>query len=197
MRLLWLAAPGRRSPTGVYPESQPALLTDQTWRLLRHLFNVIISDLMSTMSPTPPLEPSYPLADLCVLADLPPRTVRYYIQLGLVDRPQGETRAARYGPQHLEQLLQIKKWTAAGVSLERIRALLHGEEPPVPPRHQTIGVVTVCSHLAVAAGVELVIDPAQAGLSPEQVRAFTQGVMTAFAAVTGADTATLDEKQQP
>ena len=52
--------------------------------------------------------PSYPLADLCVLVDLPPRTVRYYVQMGLVDRPQGETRAARYGAAHLEQLLLIK-----------------------------------------------------------------------------------------
>ncbi len=129
-------------------------------------------------------EPGYPLAELCVLADLPPRTVRYYIQIGLVDRPQGETRAARYGPRHLEQLLTIKKWTAAGVSLERIRALLQGEPPPVPPRHRAIGTVSVCSHLAVAEGVELVIDPGRAGLTPEQVRSFTRGVMAAFAALT-------------
>ncbi len=52
--------------------------------------------------------PSYPLAELAVLADLPPRTVRYYVQIGLVDRPEGETRAARYGARHLEQLLQIR-----------------------------------------------------------------------------------------
>jgi DNA-binding transcriptional MerR regulator len=136
------------------------------------------------MTDTPVAEPNYPLSELCVLADLPVRTVRYYIQIGLVDRPQGETRAARYGPRHLEQLLQIKQWTAAGVSLERIRALLQGEPPPVPPRHQALGVVTVCSHVGVAAGVEVVIDPGRAGLTPEQVRAFVQGVMAAFAAVT-------------
>ena len=65
---------------------------------------------------------------------LPPRTVRYYVQIGLVDRPQGETRAARYGSTRLEQSLLIKKWTAAGVSLERIRELLHSGQPPVPPR---------------------------------------------------------------
>ena len=67
------------------------------------------------------------LSELCVLADLPVRTLRYYVQNGLVDRPQGETRAARYGAKHLEQVLLIKKWTSAGVSLERIKALLHGE----------------------------------------------------------------------
>ncbi len=61
-----------------------------------------------TVTPDNP-PPGYPLAELCVLADLPPRTVRYYVQIGLVNRPQGETRAARYGSTHLEQLLLIKK----------------------------------------------------------------------------------------
>ena len=67
------------------------------------------------------------LDELAALVDLPKRTVRYYIQLGLVDRPDGETRAARYGTRHVEQLLQVRKWSDAGVSLERIRELLSGE----------------------------------------------------------------------
>jgi DNA-binding transcriptional MerR regulator len=128
--------------------------------------------------------PSYLLADLCVLADLTPRNVRYYVQIGLVDRPEGETRAARYGPRHLEQLLLIKKWTAGGVSLERIRELLQGQQAPVPPRPVLAGSVEVCSHLKVADGVEVVIEPGRAGLSPEQVRALVKGVMAAFAEVT-------------
>ena len=137
-----------------------------------------------TVTPDNP-PPGYPLAELCVLADLPPRTVRYYVQIGLVDRPQGETRAARYGSKHLEQLLLIKKWTAAGVSLERIRELLHGAPPPVPPRERAIGSVSVCSHLSVADGIEVVIDPQRAGLSPEAVRQFIKGVMTAFKVAQG------------
>ena len=131
--------------------------------------------------------PSYPLADLCVLADLPPRTVRYYVQIGLVDRPEGETRAARYGATQREQLLLIKKWTAAGLSLDRIRELLRGEQAPVPPRARAIGSVEVRSHLMVADGVDVVIEPGRAGLSPEQVRQFIKGVMAVFAQVSGAD----------
>lgn len=140
--------------------------------------------------------PSYPLADLCVLADLPIRTVRYYIQIGLVDRPEGETRAARYGPRHLEQLLQIRKWTEAGVSLERVRELLHGETAPVPPRPRTPGSVEVCSHLLVADGVELVIEPGRAGLSPEQVRRLVAGVMQVYGDVTGTDEARNKENKK-
>jgi DNA-binding transcriptional MerR regulator len=122
----------------------------------------------------------YPLADLCVLADMPVRTVRYYVQIGLVDKPVGETRAARYGPQHLEQLILVKKWTAAGVSLERIRELLHGEAAPVPARPRAAGSIEVCSHLTVADGIEIVIEPGRAGLSPEQVRQFVLSVMQAY-----------------
>lgn len=143
-----------------------------------------------------PTEPSYPLADLCVLADLPIRTVRYYVQVGLVDRPEGETRAARYGAKQLEQLLLIKKWTTAGVSLDRIRELLQGEQAPVPPRQKAVGSVEVCSHLMVADGVEVVIEPGRAGLSPEQVRHFIQGVMAVFTQVTGEQAAVAPKSQE-
>lgn len=121
-------------------------------------------------------EAPHTLDALCVLADLPRRTVRYYIQLGLVDRPEGETRAARYGARHLEQLLTIKKWTAAGLSLDRIRALLAGEAPAVPPLGPRPGEVTVRSHLLVDTGIELVVDPGLANLTPAQLRALFQGL---------------------
>ena len=41
-----------------------------------------------------------------------------------MDRPEGETRAARYGQRHLEQLLRIRQLSDAGVSLDRIREVL-------------------------------------------------------------------------
>lgn len=126
------------------------------------------------------MNPSYPLTELCALVDLPVRTVRYYIQQGLVDRPQGETRAARYSQQHVEQLLAIKKWSAAGLSLDRIRELLAGTEPNVPQRSRRPGSVEVVSHLYVADGLEILIEPGRAGLTPEQVRLFARGVMALY-----------------
>jgi DNA-binding transcriptional MerR regulator len=132
-------------------------------------------------------DPTYSLDDLCTLTDITKRTVRYYVQVGLVDRPEGETRAARYGPKHLEQLLLIKKWTAAGVSLDRIRDLLQGEDPPVPSRPRAAGSVEVCSHLTVTDGIEVVIEPGRAGLSPEQVRSFVKGVMAAYCRAVSGD----------
>jgi DNA-binding transcriptional MerR regulator len=130
----------------------------------------------------------FSLDELAALASLPRRTVRYYIQQGLVDRPAGGgTRAAYYTPRHLEQLLTIAKWSEAGLSLERIRELLRGEAPPVPapPR----GTVEVRSHLLIADGVELVIEPGRAGLTPEQVRRLFREVLQRFESITNEDAA--------
>jgi len=121
---------------------------------------------------------SYTLDQLCALTDMTKRTVRYYMQLGLVDRPVGETRAAHYTARHLEQLLQIRKLAEAGVSLERIREVLAGGESPVPDRVRQPGAISVLSHVFIAPGVELQIDPQAAGLSPEQLRAFVRTVLT-------------------
>jgi len=131
-----------------------------------------------------PAARTFTLDELCALVELPRRTVRYYIQVGLVDRPEGETRAARYGPRHVEQLLAIRKWIDAGVSLERIRELLSGAPPPVAPRARGPGTVEVWSHLVVADGIEIGLEPTRAQLTPEQARAFFNGVRALHAELT-------------
>ncbi len=126
--------------------------------------------------------PSYSIDELASLSELPRRTVRYYIQQGLVDRPIGEKRAAYYTASHLEQLLTIRKWQHAGLSLDRIREILAGPDatmlPPARPRGA--GTVEVWSHLVVTDGLEVTLEPGRAGLSPEQVRAFFRGVAALY-----------------
>jgi DNA-binding transcriptional MerR regulator len=121
----------------------------------------------------------FTLDELAALAELPRRTVRYYVQIGLLDRPAGAGRGAHYGPRHLEQLLTIRRWQQAGLSLERIRELIapEGEDAAVPPRPRQRGSVEVWSHVVIDDGVELTLDPRRAGLTPEQVRALAKGVM--------------------
>ena len=120
----------------------------------------------------------YSIEELATLVELPRRTLRYYIQQGLVDRPFGEKRAAYYTASHLDQLLTIRKWQHAGLSLDRIREILAGPDagtlPPARPRGA--GTVEVWSHLVVTDGLEVTIEPSRASLSPEQVRAFIRGV---------------------
>ena len=112
--------------------------------------------------------------ELCALVDLPRRTVRYYIQEGLVDRPAGAKRGAYYTRRHVEQLMTVRTWQRAGLSLERIRELVSGgreaSSPVPPPRARRPGDVTLRTHVTLAPGVELVIDPQEAGLGAETVR---------------------------
>ena len=124
--------------------------------------------------------PTYGFEELCALAELPARKIRYYIQMGLVDRPDGLNRGAKYTSTHIEQLLSIKKWQSAGLSLERIRELLHGDPNDLPPKRQAAGAIEVWSRLLVAPGIELNVEAGASGLSPEELRAFFRKVMSAY-----------------
>jgi DNA-binding transcriptional MerR regulator len=122
----------------------------------------------------------YSIDELSTLAGVTPRTVRYYIAQELLDRPEGEKRGAHYLRRHLEQLLLIRRWTDAGLSLDRVRELIAGapEDPPrraVPP-----GSVEVWSRVTVADGLEVQLEPGRAGLTPEQVRAFMRGATALY-----------------
>lgn len=127
---------------------------------------------------------NFTLDDIAVLAELPRRTVRYYIQSGLINRPQGIGKGAYYTQRHVEQLLLVRKWQLAGLSLERIGELLKQQATgPLPPTPRRAGTVEVWSHLVVADGVELTLEPSRAGLTPEQVRAFFRAVTQAYAQI--------------
>ena len=73
-------------------------------------------------------------------------------------------------------MLEIRRWTRAGLSLDRIRELLSGAPQQIPARPRGPGTVEVWSHLVVDDGVELMLEPGRARLTPEQVRELLQGV---------------------
>jgi len=125
--------------------------------------------------------------EICTIVGMSKRTVRYYIQKGLVDRPEGTGKGAFYNQVHLEQLLTIQKWKIAGLSLDRIRKILLGEKesiasnnPLPPPLPKKQGTVEVWSHMHIGDGIEIHIEPKRAGLTPEQVRALFRGAMNLY-----------------
>ncbi len=129
----------------------------------------------------------FTLEEICVLVEMNKRKVRFYIQKGLVDRPKGTGKGAYYTHMHLEQLLAVRKWKDAGLTLERIQEILNSEKdiyrsqkPIPPPRFKKQGSVEVWSHLYISDGVELHIEPKRAGLSPDLVRAFFRNVMNVY-----------------
>lgn len=122
----------------------------------------------------------YTFEELCAITGVSSRTLRYYIQIGLVDKPIGQTRGAHYLSLHIEKILRIKQLTEAGISLERIREVLAGEPMPLPERTKKPGEISVCTHLWVGEGIELQVSAESAGLSPEKLRQFLKGVMQAY-----------------
>jgi len=113
----------------------------------------------------------YTLSEVCEMTNVSRRNVRFYIQEGLVDRPNGAGRGAWYGRDHLIQLMVIGHWQAEGLSLQRIRELLQAKDSKsMPPPRGNTGGIEVWSHIHVKDGVELRIQPGKAGLSPEQLR---------------------------
>jgi len=123
---------------------------------------------------------TFSLDELCSLTDLSKRTVRYYIQMGLLSGPIGETRAAHYLGEHLSTLLRIKALSESGISLERIKEVLTEGEEPLPARRRKPGSVDVRSHVLIAEGVELQISPEDAVLSPEQTRSLIRAILKAY-----------------
>ena len=123
------------------------------------------------------------LHELADLVGLPIRTVRYYIQIGLVDRPKGGGRGAHYTRRHLEQLIEIRKWQQAGLSLKRIRELLKVDETETlvpPPRPREKGSIEIRSHVMIDEGIELTINPARSNLTPKKVRQLVDSIIEAY-----------------
>lgn len=114
--------------------------------------------------------------------ETPVRTIRFYIQKGLLPGPEGEKRGAYYTEAHLAELLRIRQWQETGLSLDAIAGLLQAKrEPPVAPARP--GAVEVRSHLIIADGLELVVAPERAGLTQAQLRELFRVVQQAHAAL--------------
>ena len=123
-------------------------------------------------------QPTFGIDELCSLTGVVRRTVRFYTQKGLLDPPEGERHGAYYTRRHLEQLLLIRKWQAAGVSLERIGRLLRGEVAGLPSAPEP-GTVEVWSRVMLRPGLEVHLEPGRLGLTPEQARELIQRLLAA------------------
>lgn len=120
-----------------------------------------MSDLMETKK-------KFSLEELSELTGISRRTIRFYIQRGLMNGSEGEKRGAYYTTGHLEDLLRIKRMTEKHIPLNDIRKADAEEERPVPH----VGSFTVCSHICLGAGLTLVVDHKSSELSGEKFKEF-------------------------
>ena len=99
----------------------------------------------------------YSIDELADLGGVSRRTVRYYVQEGLIPQPLGVGRGRHYDQLHLDRLLEVKAWQEAGLSLDEIRA----RRLPAPgagsaaPRPSRPLPRTTWRRLELAPGVEL------------------------------------------
>ncbi len=123
-------------------------------------------------------ETRYTLFELEDATGVPARTIRYYIQRELVDRPEGEKRGSFYTQAHVAQLLRIRGWTEQGLSLERIARLLAAKDaPPTLPSER--GTLSVRTHVHLGPGLELVISPDEIGLDQAALRRLIRNIVDA------------------
>ncbi len=120
------------------------------------------------------------LQQLSERAGVPGRSIRFYIQKGLLAGPEGEKRGAYYTEAHLADLLRIRRWQETGLSLDAIAGLLMARcEPPVASLRA--GAMEVRTHLILADGLELMVAPERARLTQAQLRVLFRQVKDAYA----------------
>jgi DNA-binding transcriptional MerR regulator len=121
------------------------------------------------------------LDELSAAVGVSKRTIRYYMGLGLVARPYGETKGSYYSDDHLQQLAQVKTLSESGISLERIAQLLRQAQDSTQQLPSSMpGQLSVKSHIYLAPGIELVIDGSQAQLTTPEIRALASAAIAAI-----------------
>ncbi|MFN8671582.1 MAG: MerR family transcriptional regulator [Candidatus Sericytochromatia bacterium] len=97
----------------------------------------------------------YNIELLAKLSEISKRTIRYYIEKGLLEPPLGTCRASYYTEEHLHRLEDIKRWANQGVPLTQIKSILDGNSPTIEVNIEHV----ICTHtwerLNVWDGVEL------------------------------------------
>ncbi len=121
------------------------------------------------------------MAELAERADVPRRTIRYYISRGLVSGPLRSGRDAVYGKEHLERLEKIKQLQSEGLTLREIVHVLAGKEA-----HRAMPTPTPWWHYPVADDVVISV---RADTSPWRSRQIRQALarMASELTATGKD----------
>jgi DNA-binding transcriptional MerR regulator len=135
-------------------------------------------------SPVQQQDARYGIAELAQLGGVSRRTVRYYVQEGLLPAPFGVGRGQHYGTAHLERLLEVKRLQQIGRALDEIRRELRGEPVRAAERRQAASVRhSVWRRLMLMPGVELHVAAAvplpPAGQLDELTRALRRAFVSA------------------
>lgn len=103
----------------------------------------------------------YRIEDLCARTGFTRRTIRYFVQAGLLEPPAGRGRGGFYGEGHLRRLLEIRGLQERGLKLKTIQRQLQAagtaERPPSLPAFGPGGGREAWARYPVSSGVELLV----------------------------------------
>lgn len=115
----------------------------------------------------------YAIGELATLGGVSRRTVRYYVQEGLIRPPLGLGRGNHYTPEHLDQLLRVKAMQESGRTLDDIRREL-GQKPKGGTKEEPVreesAPRSLWRRISVAPGVELHVASTVRLPSPARLR---------------------------
>lgn len=129
---------------------------------------------MKTTDPTD--APSYSIGELARRGGVSRRTVRYYVQRGLLPSPEGTGRGSRYTERHLRTLIRIRELQEAGVPLAEVRGRLREPAAPAPAELAAPFALpwSTWTRVVLRDGVELHLKGRRLG--PEQLRDLMRAV---------------------
>ncbi len=114
----------------------------------------------------------YSIGELAALGGASRRTVRYYVQRGLLEAPTGLGRGRHYTDRHLDTLVRIRELQQAGRPLVEIAAEIASAEAPRAARRArelpAPGQLSRWTRLEINDGVELHLRDMR--LTPRQAR---------------------------
>jgi DNA-binding transcriptional MerR regulator len=126
----------------------------------------------------------YAIGELATLGAVSRRTVRYYVQEGLISPPLGLGRGNHYSAEHLEQLLRVKAMQESGRTLDEIRRALDqmpSRRPSeMPVRDETLPR-SLWRRIALTPGVELHVTSGARLPSPARLRELAEWCRLHFA----------------
>jgi DNA-binding transcriptional MerR regulator len=120
-------------------------------------------------------EERYGIDELASLGGVSRRTVRFYVQQGLLQAPLGVGRGKHYGPEHLARLRSVKALQVQGLSLDEVRRKVAGGGESAEVSALAAMPVSEVSgsrwtRLEVAPGVELHLSGAHRAPSARAIR---------------------------
>lgn len=107
----------------------------------------------------------YNIEDLAEITGFTRRTIRYYVQEGLIEPPAGRGRGGFYYDSHVKRLLQIKALQEKGIGISAIATIQNKETSDTTSYPRNIMV-----RYEIAPGIELNISREMEISEPRKIR---------------------------